>query len=401
MRLIALVGRLMALLLTVCFTARDALGPTHITGAWTTETGNQDRNPGEWLETVKWLDADRKMFTRLMAALPTKKVSSRKYNLFEREHPTRWVTISGSHNNSTTTINVSDATPFRTDDVFVTPATGERFLVSAIASATSLTVATRPFQGTATALSGGEDAYILYGRAGENTLSAGFMTTDYTTQFNYAQIIKRSWGFSRSELKEMKRGPKEWAEQRRLADDLITEDLEHALLWGKKSLNISGGITYRTTGGIDEFIVTNRVDLEGGIGYGDIGWLVNQSTRHAPGKKVWLVSRDFRQQVDAAGYPSVQLSQDENVLGMAVDKFRSSNGEFILVTHHGLERGYGDRGFIVDTSHMSLAEFDPIHVEENIQENDRDGVKHQTIGEVGAWMDTEKAHMTFSGATPT
>lgn len=399
-RFFARVLTALALIFTFGNTIAFGAGPLHIGGAWSTETGNQDRRPFEWSETVKYLDNDRKMFTRILAALPSKKVRSVKYLQFERQHPTRWITLAEDVDGSETAIDVSDASMLRADDVLVIPGTGERVLVVSI-SGNTITV-TRGYQGStasAAALSG-DFIYLLFQRQAEGDTSPGYMTTDYSTVFNYAQIFKRVFGFTRTELKEMVRGPKEWAEQRRLADDLITEDIEHALTWGKKQLLVSGGKVFRTTGGLDEFTVTNRVDLEGGLGYGDIGWIGNQSTRFTPGKKVWMCSRDVRQQINGCGYPMVTLQASENKLGMTITKVDTGFGEFMLVTHHGLENGYGDRLHIFDTSHAAIAEFDPVHLEENIQENDRDGVKHQLIGELGLWVDTELAHFIATGAAP-
>lgn len=401
----SLFGRVLAALafIITLFAAAPTFGaaPLHVTGAWTTETGNQDRRPFEWRETVAYLDADRKMFLRLMGALPTKKVRSVKYLLFQRQHPTRWLTLGEDIDGSETAWTVNDTSMLRADDVLVVPTTGERVLVTSITDSTTVNV-TRGYNGStasAAALSGAY-VYLLFQRQAEGDTSPGYMTTDYETVFNYAQIVKRVFGFSRTEMKELKRGPKEWSEQRRLADDGITEDVEHALMWGKKQLLVSGGKIFRTTGGFDEFVTTNRADLEGGIGYGDIGWIGNMVTRYSPGKKVFLCSRDVRQQIDNAGYPMVMLNQNENILGMKVDKIRTGYGDFMLVTHHGFENGFGDRLAVVDTSHCSIAEFDPVHLEENIQENDRDGVKHQLLGEVGLWIDTEQAHAMFTGASP-
>lgn len=376
--------------------------PVHITGSYTTETGNQERRDFDWRESVAYLDPERKMFIRLMGALETKKVKTAKYYLFERQHPTRWITLGEDVDGSETAITVNDATPCRVGDVLFVPSVGERYLVTAVTDAVTLAV-TRAYNGsTASAAAvSGASVYILFQRQAEGATSPGYMTTDYSSVYNYAQIFKRVFGFSRTEMKERKRGPKEWAEQSRLCDDLITEDIEHALLWGKKQLLVSSGEVFRTTGGIDEFISTNRIDLEGGIGYGDIGWLGNMSTRFSPGKKVWMCSRDVRQQIDAAGYPMVTLDQNENILGMKIDKVRTGYGDFMLVTHHGFENGLNDRLLIVDTKHCAIAEFDPIHLEENIQENDRDGVKHQKIGEIGLWCDTEQAHTMCTNASPT
>ena len=88
----------------------------------------------------------------------------------------------------------------------------------------------------------------------------------------------------------------------------------------------------------------------------------------------------------------MRIKSSENMLGMAIDGVRTSFGEFALITHHGLENAHANRIYIVDPLHIALAVLRPMKHNKNVQENDRDGEKHQFIGEAGLWLDTEQAH---------
>jgi hypothetical protein len=175
--------------------------------------------------------------------------------------------------------------------------------------------------------------------------------------------------------------------------------MEEMIIWGKKRQEVIGGEITRFSGGFDEFVATNRMDAEGGLGFGDIGWIVNQTTRYGGTKKMWFCGRDARQQMDALGLEFLRITQDQNILGMAVDGVRTSFGEFMLITHHGLENAHADRILVVDPAHIALASFMGMKHEQNIQENDRDGEKHQFIGETGLWLDTEQAHAVIEGVS--
>jgi hypothetical protein len=383
--------------------ALAVFGPSHIRGTLMTETGNQDRRPGSWRTQIQYLDPDRRMFTQLLLRLSQKKVTDTEFKLFEREHRSRWVRATENIDGSETAITVADGAAFRVDDVVLVPDTGERILVTAV-SGNTLTV-TRGVLGTSATAQAASITNgwlkILFTRKEENSRAGTPLTTDYQTINNFAQIFEEVYGISRSNKQTKKRGPADLAEERKLALESYKRQLEEAFVWGKKRLEVSGGDTYRYTGGFDEFVTTNRLDAEGGLGFGDISWIVNQTTRYGGTKKIWLVGRDARMQLDTLGLEYMRIKSSENILGMAVDGIRTSFGEFMMVTHHGLENAHADRILVVDPLHIAIAVFMGMKHNMNIQENDRDGEKHQFLGEMGLWLDTEEAHAVITGVSDT
>lgn len=385
MNLIHALTRLWAVLLA----ALTSLGPTHLQGTIGTETGNQDRRDITWRETIQYLDPDRTMFTQMLMRLPTKKTKTTEFKLFEKEHRSKWTRAAEAMDASETGFDVDDGSMFKADDILLCDS--ERMLVSSV-SGNTLTVV-RGVLGS-TAATHDDDAWVLllFERQQENGTSGTPISTDYATVTNFTQIFKVPYGISRSKKMEATRGPSDIETLRTEALADYKRQTEHAILWGKKRLETAAGVTRRYTGGLDEFITTNRLDAEGGLGFGDIGWIVNQTTRFGGSKKLWFCGRDARQQLDALGLEYMRISPKDNILGMAVDGVRTSFGEFMLITHHGLENAHAGRIYIVDPAHIAWAGYMAMKHEQNIQANDLDGEKHQFIGEGGVWLDTEKAH---------
>jgi hypothetical protein len=391
------ISRVLGLLavMTGVFGAAD-----HISGALQTESGNQDRRPGSWDEVVKYLDPDRMPFLGITSRIKAKRTTDPEFKLFEREHRSRWVRLNEALDASETGVDVDDGAAFSVDDICLIPDSGEMFRVSSI-SGNTLTVVRGTNGSTAATASDNAWVKILFERQEENGRSGTPLTTDYTTVSNFVQIFKQKYGLSRTNKSTRKRGPADLSEERKLSLQRIKEDIEQAVKWGKKRMEVSGGDVYRYTGGFDEFVSTNRLDAEGGLGFGDIGWIMNQVTRHGGTKKIWLVGRDARQQLDSLGLDYMRIGAKENMLGMAVDGFRTSFGEAMMVTDHSLENAHADRILVVDPGHIAMAVLMGLKHEANIQENDRDGELHQFIAEVGLWLDTEQSHAVITGVSDT
>ena len=364
--------------------------PDHIQGIFQTETGNQDRRPGVWMDGVAYLDPERVAFTAVLSKLPSKPVTDPTFKLFEREHRTRWVRAAEAMDASETGLDVAASEVFRVGDIILMD--DERMYVSALASATSLTVV-RGYVGS-TAATHNDNAWIkiLFQKQTEHGSSGTPIQTDYTTQENHVQIFKEAYGESNTSKATKRRGPSQLSEERARVLESLRRDQEQMVVWGKKRIERSSGVITRYSGGLDEFVSTNRIDLEGALELGDIGYIINQSTRFGSSKKLWFVGRDALYQLSSLGLDFVQIDQATSVLGMSVKRVRGPHGEFSLIEHRDFENAHGGRIMIVDPRHVAMAVLRKMKHESNIQDNDVDGVKHQFIGEMGLWLDTEKAH---------
>lgn len=372
----------------VCATT---LGPTHISGTLQSESGNQDRRPKTWQEAIQYLDPDRTLFTQLLTRLDQKETDDPEFKLFEREHRSKWTRANEAIDASETGIDVDDGSMFRAGEIILID--DEYMEVSSIA-ANTLTVV-RASLGS-TAATHDDDTWILslFEKQKEFGLSGTPITTDYTTITNFIQTFKVPYALSDINKRTKKRGPSDLKVLQQEALSEIKRQIEHMILWGKKRVEVTSGDIYRYSGGLNNFVTTNRLDAEGGLGFGDIGWIVNQSTRYGGKKKLWFCGRDARQQLDGLGLEFMRIGPKDNILGMAVEGVRTSFGEFMVITHHGLENAHAGYIFIVDPAHIRMAVFNGggIRKEDGLEENDRAGEKHQYIADMGLWLDTEKAH---------
>jgi hypothetical protein len=369
--------------------------PTHIKGILQTESGNQDRRPGQWMDGVKYLDPERTAFTAVLSKLPSKPVTDPTYKLFERDHRSRWVRLNEALDSSETAVDVDDGAAFRAGDIILCD--DERMSVSSI-SANTLTVVRGAVGSTAATHTDDTWVKILFQKQVEYGTSGTPIATDYTSQENHTQIFKETYGESNTSRATKRRGPANLAEERARVLESLRRDQEQMVVWGKKRVERASGVITRYSGGMDEFVTTNRIDLEGSLELGDIGYIINQSTRFGSSKKLWFTGRDALYQLSALGLDFVRIDQATKTLGMSVNRVRGPHGEFALIEHRDFENAHGGRIMIVDPRSVALAVLRKMKHESNIQANNVDGVQHQFVGEMGLWLDTEKAHTICTNA---
>lgn len=399
MRVALWLSKILTALLVVLTTAGAA--PVHLRGVQQSESGSGDTRLYDWDTQIKWLDSDRSPFLQVTYKLGEEDSDDPEFKVFEKQHPSRWNRMTEALDSSETGIDVTDGKAFRAGDVCRIVETGEIVVVASISSNT-LTVTRGSLGTTATATDSSITngwIKILGNSAAEGGGKPAIVTTDVSTLTGFCEIFKRGWGVTGTEKNLKRRAGMTLAERQKEALELLREDMEQKWLWGKKRLEVSSGVVTRYTGGINEFVETNRIDLEGGIGYGDIGYLMNVATRFGGKKKIWLCGRDARQQIDSLGLTYLQIGPKDNFLGMAVEKFVSSFGEAVLLTHHGLDNGDADKIFVIDPMHARKKTYRGITVKRNVQNPDIDGEEHYYLTETGLKLSQELAHMAITGAT--
>lgn len=376
--------------------------PTHLRGVRQVGTGSQDARLYSWEDQIQWLDANRTLFTQVGMKLGQKKVYDPELKIRERQHASRWVRAAEAIDASETDISVATGMgkAFRVNDIVLIPETTERVLVTSI-SGDVLTVTRAVLGTTGTATSSGTTPWlkILFSKESEGGAKPTFVTTDPTTVTNWTQIFKAGWGQTGTDKATRKRGGTTIEDEQKMALERLREDMEQAFLWGKKREEVSSGTYTRYTGGIDEFVTTNRIDMEGGLGYGDVGYLMNIATRFGGPDKIWLCGRDARQQLNSLNLQFLQVPRSEDKLGMVTKKLVSSFGEAAILTHHGLDNAHAGHIFVIDPKHVRIANLREIKAMRDVQTPGTDGDEHYYLTEKGLWIDTEQAHMVIYNVT--
>ena len=256
-------ARHLSALLAACFALLGVMGATHVRGVQQSNTGNQDHRQYSWRKSLQYLNPERTPFLQVMSHLKTEKVKDVEYKVFERDHPARWTRINygSGYNSSATSMVVDNAGGFRVGDIILVPRTGERIYVGAVTVSTgTLSSLTRGYLGsTAAAIIDNDWIRLLFSKEEENGTQASIITTGTNTVTNFCQIFKRTYGLSNTrKAMSFRTDPHSESEERKIAMGLIKEDMESAYLWGKKQEVTTSGEISRYTGGLDEFIVTNR-----------------------------------------------------------------------------------------------------------------------------------------------
>jgi hypothetical protein len=219
------------------------------------------RRPQNWREGIQRLGLvggriSQAPLTQLTAAMRSAATDDPIYNWFEKPTQTRRLRVTTALTNVATTVVFSggNATSLYPGLLLFSEQTNEVMRVASITSDTQIEV-TRGFAGstaTAIAISNAENPHlIVIGSAfEENSVAPSPVGFDPTTEFNYCQIFRGTYGLSNTATKTNTRTGDEQAEQKRDCLENFTMDMERAFFFGRRSLSTVNGRPLRTTGGI-------------------------------------------------------------------------------------------------------------------------------------------------------
>ncbi len=219
------------------------------------------RRPQNWREGIQRLGLvggriSQAPLTQLTAAMRSAVTDDPIYNWFEKSTQTRRLRITSAINNAVTTLVFSggNASSLYPGLLLYSEETGEVMRVATITSDTQIEV-TRGFAGStaaAIAISNAVNPHVIViGSAfEENSLPPTPVGFDPTTESNYCQIFRGTYGMSKTAENTNTRTGDEMAENKRDCLENFTMDMERAFFFGRKSLTSLNGRPLRTTGGI-------------------------------------------------------------------------------------------------------------------------------------------------------
>lgn len=252
--------------------------------------------------------------------------------------------------------------------VFHNPRTKENIRVTAVASATTVTV-TRAFGRVAAAAINAGDTWIQVGTAfeeGSNRPAARRLSTVYVP--NYTQIFRNAWALTataRASMAEM--GISNIAENRNDCAMFHSVDIESAIVWGQPKMDTTGNTPIHATQGIldamEQYCPENTNTAGATTTYDQLVALVepafeystnlgDSKTRVGFCDKVAL--KVLNQIARASG--QIQISTAETSFGMRFTRFEFYKGTVNLV-EHPLFNGLGRTGsmLVMDMPSLKLA----------------------------------------------
>ena len=373
----------------------------------------------DMLEPIQMLETDMSQFSTMLDHPDLRGDTLESYQkewLEDRLLP-RTLTLSASAASSDTNIVVAagEGSYAKTGDLIRVVTTGECVRVTAAASA-SLTV-TRAVGGTAaaSAATGAAGSLVIIGHSAPQGSSLPTrLITQQTHQYNYGQIQRKSWGFTRSARQSR------WyssnvldSEREKKAIEFIT-DRENTAFFGARSYTANGdssGHPMGTAGGLIEFISTNITSISGASGALSTTALENFITTglQYARKPVLFAAPKVGQAISHLLSSNwVRAQPDETVYGAKVDAVIS--GAFgtsipVISKKQWGEYGtaatgfYSSLAFLVDLADVRRATMQaPVRLS-NRQANDFDGIDEEYLCEETLVVANEQHHSLLKDVT--
>lgn len=342
-----------------------------------------------------------------------REVKNAQFTMFQDEAAERSTQINNGagYSSSATSIVVDDGTLFVANDILFVPRTSEVMVVSA-RSTNTLTV-TRGWGSTAAALLDNDYVVRISAAYPVNALSGTAKSTVPTEIFNYTQIFRTPVQIGRTDKLSALNFTPGSDEERLLKeagyDHLLSQEM--AFWYGRRNEAAavdSSGTRQRSTGGLFQWVTTNVTDISGAGGILTetlMDAFAEQAFDRGSAEKILFCAPRVLAKINALAKDKIRISSmNENRYGLDIAEYQTSFGKFMLVpTRHfsrtGLSSVYASYAVAVDPEQIKYAYLgeseNQLHM--NIQENDRDGFKHEWLAECGLQVTNENSHAILKG----
>jgi hypothetical protein len=394
------------------------MATTIVSGVASTADPLSNRLVVDMSETIRMLDPDVDQFSTMLMDSRLKGTKAESYIvewLEDRLIP-RVLSLSASATSSQTTLalGTGEAAYAKTGDIIRIPSSGEAVRVLASDAAAALTVV-RAVGGTAaaTAQTAGAGGAIIVG--GSNGQGAGLpvrLITKQVRNYNYTQIVRNSYGFTRTAKQSKWYGGGVLETEREKKATEHKADLENTLFFGARSYSASSesGEPRGTSGGLIEFIVTNKTNAAGALSVSEIDDFLTAGLQYGTqGSKVFFVS-------PRVGQTMSSILRDNWILAPPNTKFFGAKVNYLISGAFGSEvpvvvkrqwgaygtgttGQYGSIGILVDLASVELAVMQPSVRLQDRQARDIDGTDEEYLWEGSLRVKIDEHHSLLYNVT--
>lgn len=295
------------------------------------------------------------------------KAKSSTHGYFSKTMSFAKTTVTGAQTSGDTALEVASTAGMIPGTVLFNPRTRENVLVSAVGSATALTIV-RGFGRVAAAAMNDTDPIFAIGTAfaeGSNRPTAKRFTTVYIP--NYTQIVRNAWAITdtaRASMSEM--GFSNIAEDRRDCALMHSVDLESMIIWGQPKMDTSGAQPIHSTQGVidamEQYAPGNTNTAGATTTFAQLVSLMEPAWTYStdmanPKERTLFGDATSIRVLNDIGRASgqVQIQQAETSFGMHFTKFAFYKGTVNLI-EHPLLNGLGQTiAIVADLPALKLA----------------------------------------------
>lgn len=353
-------------------------------------------------DVIAELRPDANPLLVITSKINKKPVTSYKYEWFEEDPAGRWFKAAAQITAEATTFTVADSIGIQiaVDDLLKVASTGEMMLVTGIANASgNTTVTVKRGVGSVAAAVIAQNAYIL---VMANALPQGSNAPSEKrrnpfVQYNYTQIFKTPFSVTNTLNASAQVGEDELARLRRKAGEEHAISIEYAIMFGNRSIDLTGEQPRTTTGGVLESIATTPNKLEKSLAtvtQDDFDAFLQKVFEYGSTSKLCLASPSFLSLFTKWAKEKLYVASNETKFGMNVMSYLTPFGELKLTKHPLLVDGYDGYGIVLD---MEEVAYRPLtgrdtQLVTNIQAADEDGERDMYITEAGVQVKLPRKH---------
>lgn len=387
-----------------------------LTGLVATNDGLANELVVDMSEDIAMLHATSDQFTTLLMKLPKRQAKREQVNWMEDQLFPRYTTCAVSATSAATTVDVAAGTGvyFRAGDVVKDQLSGEAFTVTSIAT-DALTIANRGLGGTTAASILVSDGLLIVNNAAAQGATMGTAKiTKKVLGFNYTQIVRHNFRFTKTDLWVDRYGPDEPGRE---AAKKLTEhkrSIEYSGFFGARDFLTGGAEPVGYSGGMDEYIATNVHAAIGALTNTLIDGFLLSDIQNAESPALFVapvIQGAISNMLRSIWHPP---SNDENVYGAKVDWWLSgAYGSRVPVfvkrdwnDFPKTSNQYGGRGYIVDLANVALRPAPNVMGQPRFaallkdrQANDADEFAAEYLSEYSMEVRQESKHARWSGVT--
>lgn len=331
-----------------------------------------------------------------------------RFEWLEKDEYPRGLEVTAAADSDDTAISVVAGEEARvfTGAVVINLRTGENILVNATPTSGSLGTVVRGIGGGAADIVVGDKLLYAFNAYEDGAGIGALKSIQEFNEYNYTQIIRTPFGFTGRDLQtELYGGRDERTETKWVAIE-HKKSIEYAMGFGKRDLR-TGTHQQTFTRGIDQWVVTNRWNVEGVnlterafVDFLEVGMKWGKGgNQNGSGTKYLLCSSRWLTEINSWVGDRLRYKPLDETIGFSAMEYASPHGNVELIRWPLLDYFHPDRAFLLDFNHIRYVYMrgrdTKLYVDR--QANDIDGKTNEYLSDCGVQVNFEHAHAALFG----
>jgi len=384
--------------------------------ALTTLTGQVDDNTIlsnerviDMSDVIPMLDPDVSQFTTMLMKVSSSSCYASKVEWLEDQLFPRLSSVAsgGASDGATITVNAGEGAYFRAGDIVRNAKTGVAFRVTSVSTDT-LTIGNHLGRVAFAAHTAGDQLLILGNAAAQGDSLGTRKVLKRVNQYNYTQIFRNPYGFTRTLMASKLYGGPEPDKERKKKATEHKRGIEYGLFWGARNLDTSGTHPVGAMGGLFEFVTTNVKAAGGTLTKANLDLYMKDLLQHGTQNVVLFASPVVGMALSGFLRDAWQpVTTDARLWGAKVDGFISGAYGFrvpVVIKRDWNDFStassqYGGWAFLVDMDNVELRKLRDTSLLRDRQANDSDSYDEEYLSELSCMVQIEQSHGIITGVT--